>query len=220
MMDGASKVKRAIIFANGELVDAAAAKDLIQPGDLLVAADGGMNHMARLGLKPNLLVGDLDSIEPGLLHQLQDQGVRILRHPVEKDETDLELALITLVQEGYHELRLVGALGGRLDHTLGNLFLLLLPELKDCDVRLVDGLQEVFLIREEAVIYGQPDDIVSLLPLLGPAVGVVTNGLYYPLKAETLKPERTRGVSNVMLGEHAQVRLKTGCLLCIHMRPK
>lgn len=220
MMDKASGVKRAVIFANGELADAAAAKAEVRPGDLLAAADGGMNHMARLGLKPDLLVGDLDSIEPALLFDLQSQGVRILRHPAEKDETDLELTLVTLASEGYRQMRLVGTLGGRLDHTLGNLFLLLLPELVNCDVRLVDGLQEVFLIRREGVVEGQPGDTVSLLPLLGPATGVATEGLYYPLKEETLKPERTRGISNLMLGQQARIRLSTGCLLCIHMRQK
>ena len=145
-------------------------------------------------------------------------GVDVRQYPVEKDETDLELAIRLVLEAGYKRLRLVGALGGRLDHLLGNVFLLLNPSLEAVDIRLDDGLDEVFLIRGEAVVEGEPGDLLSLLPLMGTAVGVETEGLYYPLRAETLFPYHTRGISNVMQSQSAVVRLQQGVLLCVHRR--
>lgn len=116
---------------------------------------------------------------------------------------------------------ILGALGGRLDMTLANIFLLDLPELANIDARLEDGCEEVFFIRpgsQGRVIEGIAGDRVSLLPLGGPASGVMTRGLYYPLHGETLYPERTRGISNVMLDSQARVMLEAGQLICIHTR--
>jgi thiamine pyrophosphokinase len=209
---------RAVIFANGELNDLEAARVLLQPNDLLVAADGGLHHLQRLGLLPAVLIGDLDSVDPAEVPPLEAAGVRVLRYPPEKDETDLELALQYVLSAGCRAIRILGALGGRLDQTLGNLFLLSRSDLESCDVRLDDGREEVFLIRQQAVVEGLPGDTVSLLPLDGPAVGVVTQGLYYPLHAETLYPERTRGISNVLLAGRASVSIKKGLLVCIHTR--
>jgi thiamine pyrophosphokinase len=211
---------RALIFANGDLPDLEAARALIKPGDRLIAADGGMHHLERLGLQPDILVGDMDSLEPRLLARLERTGVRTVRHPTHKDETDLELALQLAVAEGCRELLVVGALGGRLDHALGNLSLLRDPILSDCTVRLDDGLQEVFWITDQAELHGAQSDVVSLLPLQGEVSGVTTEGLEYPLRSETLYPYKTRGISNVMTVGEARVTVTSGYLLCIHTRQK
>ncbi len=110
----------------------------------------------------------------------------------------------------------VAALGGRLDQTLGNIFLLMRSDLKKSDVRLIDGQQEVFLIRNTAVIHGAAGQQVSLLPLGRSAEGIQTEGLAYPLMDETLYPDRTRGISNRMTGPVAKVSLTKGQLLCVH----
>ena len=183
--------ERAVIFANGELPDPIALARFLLPGDLLVAADGGLRHLYTLGLQPHWLVGDLDSVSPQDVRSLEAAGVRIWRYPVDKDETDLELALRAVLSNGCRSIRIAAGLGGRLDQTLGNLFLLQLPDLAGCDVRLEDGDEEVFLIRQEMEVVGQPGDILSLLPLGGPARGIWTEGLRYPLHGETLLPERT-----------------------------
>lgn len=210
--------KRAWIFVNGELSRPDLLKSRLAPGDLRIAADGGLKHLQAMNLLPDLLIGDLDSTDPEVVAQLAEQGVQVERHPVEKDETDLELAVLRAVQLGCGCLRLAGALGGRLDMTLGNLFLLGLPAVEGLDVRMDDGLEEVFLIRSQGDIEGQAGERVSLLPLGSPASGVRTEGLYYPLRGETLYPERTRGISNVMLGSSARVTLEKGILICIHSR--
>jgi thiamine pyrophosphokinase len=211
---------RAMIFANGLIPDLEAARVLLQPDDLLIAADGGARHLTALGCTPHVVIGDLDSLSPAEVQQLAEAGARILRYTVEKDETDLELAILYACDQGCTHLRIVGGMGGRLDHTLANLFLLALPALDGLDARLDDGTEEVFLIRGSAAVAGQRGDVVSLLPLGGAAHGVATQGLRYPLNGETLFPERSRGVSNEMIDGEAQVRLDGGTLICIHTRKK
>ena len=217
--------RRALIFANGDQINIEAVRAMILPGDYRVAADGGLRHLRRLDLQPDLVIGDLDSISPADIDQLRQDQVRIEQYPVHKDETDLELALAAALRAGCDSVLILAALGGRLDMTLANIFLLTLPELANRDVRLEDGLEEVFLIRPNSgengqgcPITGQPGDRVSLLPLNGPATGIHTSGLYYPLRGETLYPERTRGVSNRMTGTSARVLLASGLLICIHTR--
>jgi thiamine pyrophosphokinase len=217
--------KRAVLFVNGELADMQVIGSLLAlpgglPQDWLVAVDGGLRHLRALGCWPHLLIGDLDSVSAGDLAQAAAAGVEIRRYPAEKDETDLELALGAALAGGHTLIRIVGALGGRLDQTLANLFLLSQPALAGRDVRLEDGHAEVFAIHpgQEAAIEGQPGELVSLLPLRGAAEGVITRGLRYPLHGETLWQERTRGISNALLGRQAWVSIHQGLLLCIHTR--
>lgn len=208
------------IFANGRRIHLEAVRAMIAPDDTTIAADGGLRFLRRLGLPPHLLIGDLDSVLPDELEAAQAAGAEIRRFPVHKDETDLELAIEAAVERGFEHLRIVGALGGRLDMTLGNLFLLMLPSLAERDARLEDGYEEVFLVRpgRPARIDGAVGERVSLLPLGGPAGGIYTGDLFYPLRGETLLPERTRGISNVMTGTQARVWLQSGLLVCIHSR--
>ncbi len=210
--------KRTVIFVNGRLRSPKRLAALLRPDDWLVAVDGGLRHLRCLGLAPRLLIGDLDSVTEDEVRWAAENGAEVRRYPREKDETDLELALAAGLQTGSREILLAAALGGRLDQTLGNLGLLLRPDLDGLDVRLEDGREEVFLIRGRAEIQGRAGDIVSLLPWNGQAEGVATLALRYPLRGETLYPDRTRGISNEMQGDTAQVSLRAGILLCIHTR--
>lgn len=208
--------KRALLFVNGRLPDSESARRLIQPDDTLLAADGGMRHLLAFGLLPSVLIGDLDSVSADERRRLEEGGVRILQHPRDKNETDLELALHYAVEAGYRPIIVVAALGGRLDQTLGNLSLLTDPAWADIDIRLDDGVEEAFFVRMQARVEGRPGDIVSLIAWGGDVTGVATDGLRWPLHSETLVAHETRGISNEMLGTSASVRLKSGLLLVIH----
>lgn len=204
-----------VIVANAPDFDAAPFAALLQRADLVIAADGGANALAALPFTPHVVIGDLDSLADATLQQLEAQQIEILRHPAEKDETDMELALLLAVQRGAHQISVLGAFGGRWDQTLANVSLLAMPELADCDVRLLDTTQQAFLVRDAADLPGKRGDIVSLLPLAGPAQGVTTRGLYYPLHNSTLEYEHARGVSNVLIEPPGQVSLDAGMLLII-----
>jgi thiamine pyrophosphokinase len=209
---------RALIFVNGELTDPGATRGIIQPDDVLIAADGGARHALELGVIPTVIIGDLDSLSEAEVRVFNEMGVHILRYPHNKDETDLELALHHAMKSGYQPICIVAALGGRLDQLIGNLSLLADPESIAADVRVDDGLTEAFFITSKATVHGKPGDTISLLPWGMPAEGVNTDGLVYPLNKETLLPYRTRGISNQLLADTARISLKRGTLLCVHTR--
>ncbi len=214
-----SKTQRAAIFANGVLNYPDSVRNLIQPGDLLVAADGGARICRQLGILPHILIGDIDSLEDSEVVYLSERGTEIIHHPVRKDYTDLELALRHVQSLGIKQVIVLAALGARWDQTLANLLLPAAVELSGVDIQLVDGPQEVMLVRagEELSIFGEPGDTVSLIPLGGDAQGVTSHGLEYPLDDETLYFGATRGLSNSLLIQNASVRLKVGLLLCVVM---
>jgi thiamine pyrophosphokinase len=211
--------KRVLLFANGQSPEVSWLKSFVTKEDILIAVDGGLTYLQSLGIPPHLVIGDLDSVTTAQMEWAKAKGSQIEIYPVAKDENDLELALLAAKKLRGRELVIIAGLGGRLDQTLANLSLLRMEEFRDCTIRFEDGREEVFLIRREAKLSGQPGDIVSLLPLWGEATGIVTENLAYPLRQETLYPEHTRGISNVMNGPVARVSLANGELLCIHTHP-
>jgi len=211
---------RALIFANGRIPDPQAVQGLIQPGDRILAADGGSRHVLQLGLAPAAVIGDLDSLTSEEREHLRLSGTELVEYPRDKDATDLELALAYAIGAGCTAIVVVGALGGRLDQTLGNLALLSAERFAGIDLRLDDGLEEVCLVRSRLTIHGQVGELVSLLPWGGPVAGVSTEGLRWPLNRETLFPEKTRGISNEMILPQATVAIEQGLLLVVHRRMK
>lgn len=211
----------ALIVANGSLTDGPLLRETLAaaPGAMVIAADGGARLARQCGLRVDVLIGDMDSIEPRELARLQAEGALVLRHPVDKDETDLELALQWAAGRGISCFRILGALGDRIDQTLANVALLALPQLRDCDVQLIDGKQRAWLLRPgEHEICGAAGDTLSLLPLQGPAQGIVSQGLRWEWRDETLWPGPARGSSNRLTAMRVKLRFSEGLLLVVHTR--
>jgi thiamine pyrophosphokinase len=210
-------MKRAIIFANGIMERSQRITSEITTSDLIIAADGGCLHCKALGLIPNVIIGDFDSLSAGEIADYQQADSKLIRYPSHKDETDLELALLYANEQDVEEVLIFGALGARWDMTLANLLLPTQPVFNNINVRLLDGTQELTLLRggETLFLDGQPGDRVSLIPLSGDASGITTIGLEYPLDNENLLLGSPRGVSNVLRNERAQIVLKDGNLMCI-----
>jgi thiamine pyrophosphokinase len=209
---------RTVIFANGHLEQPEMVRTLIHKGDILVAADGGTRNARMLGITPAVIIGDLDSHPAKDISTLEQAGVKIIRHPREKNETDLELALQYAAASGSRRMLVVGALGGRLDQTLANLALLTDPGLSSYDIRFDDGREQVFLTRRSCQVNGSAGDLVSLIPWGSEVSGITTRGLRWQLNDDTLFPSRTRGISNELLGTRAAISLKSGLLLIVHRR--
>jgi thiamine pyrophosphokinase len=218
MNTGIGTMPRLVIFVNGSLQDPAAAQRLITSDNTLIAADGGTRHIRALGLVPSVILGDMDSLNTGDRDWAQNNSVKLVKYPRDKDETDLELALKYAVDQGFRNVLILAALGDRLDQTLGNLALLTGPHLVSLDIRLSDGLEEVWFVRGSTQVHGQTGDIVSLLSWGDVVTGVTTEGLRWPLKGESLLPHKTRGISNELLTESATVSISSGLLLVIHRR--
>jgi len=211
-------LQRIVIFANGDLPDLNRARNLLRPDDFIICADGGTRHALALSVTPNLVIGDMDSIQTDQWQKLERAGVTIELFPRDKNETDLELALARAIELEPQQIVIVAALGGRLDQTIGNLALLTDLQLAMFDVRLDDGAEEMFICRNQVQVHGRSGDIVSLIPWGNPVRGVQTQGLKWPLKSETLYPEKTRGICNELLGETAEIKIASGTLLVIHTR--
>lgn len=189
---------------------------------LVIAADSGAAHVVAAGLDVDLLVGDLDSIDPSLLSSLEVAGVRIERHPVAKDATDLELAIDVALREGATTVHVVGGHGGRVDQSFANAFIVSSPAYAHVRMHAVLDSARVSVVHGGDVVSidGAPGDVVTLLPMHGDAVGVRTTGLEYPLHGETLCAGTTRGVSNVLLEREATVSLDGGTLLVVRPGPE
>jgi thiamine pyrophosphokinase len=205
-----------LIFANGVLDEVEWIRPYLTQATAVWAADGGSRHLFRLGHLPDKVIGDMDSLEPELQAWLTSHQIPFDQHPPEKDETDLELALLLAAEQPENDIWLFGLLGGRLDQTLANIFLLNHPALVGKTVQLITPTERALLVRQQTEIVGQVGDLVSLIPLSGDAQGVSTTGLQWTLQKETLQFGQARGISNRLTAEKATVTLEKGLLLCVH----
>ena len=210
---------RTLILTNGDILGDLTLKARIEAWspDQVIAADGGSRHASTLGIEIDLLVGDLDSIEADQRENLRAKGTQFEHFKAEKDETDLELALLSAVAQGATEIAVIGVVGDRLDMVLANIHLLTLEALNPIRAELWLGRQTAWLIRPPGEEFeGSPGDTLSLIPLKGNVIGVTTAGLTYPLQGETLFFGPARGVSNVLEQEVCRVDLEAGILLAVH----
>ena len=201
---------------NGEVQDYSALARWLRPGDHLIGADGGTRHMLALGLMPDAVVGDLDSLEPETVAKLIAQGVDVERYPIAKDQTDLELAIERGLRAGASEILLLGAVGGRLDQTLANL-LILAQRNWPVPLRLAEGSQLAQVLRsgETLMLHAAPGSTVSAIPLSAIVTGITYTGLEYPLQDATLSIGSTRGVSNFVASSPATITIDEGVLLVV-----
>jgi thiamine pyrophosphokinase len=206
-----------VIFANGELHVTGEVLAAINSANAILAADGGASHCLKLGIIPQAVIGDFDSLSNDKLDRMADKGSKIIRYPARKDHTDLELALQYAVRQNPEEIIILGALGKRWDQTLANLLLPAGEQYAATTIRLIDGIQEINLIRpeKELVINGEIGDTVSLIPLWGDASGITTEGLEYALVNDRLEFGSTKGISNVLVEKRAKVSISNGILVCV-----
>lgn len=181
----------------------------------LICADGGARHVHALGLTPELIVGDMDSLDGALQREFVRKGSRIVRYPQAKDETDSELALQMAVMMTPDEIRIYGALEARIDHTLANLSLLVSAADRGIPARLINEWCEIFLIRGAAVIEGEIGQTVSLFAFGNDAKGVMLEGFEYPLVNATITPAKPIGISNRLAAARGIVSLEAGDLLAV-----
>jgi thiamine pyrophosphokinase len=187
---------------------------------MVIAADGGVDRALTLGLHVDLAIGDFDSVSAAGLAAAEAAGARVERHPTAKDATDLELALDAALALQPTRIVVVGSGGGRLDHLLGSVLLLADERYAAADVDAYLGDASVSVVRGSRTLAGTPGDLLTLLPVHGPAEGVTTEGLEYPLRGETLPSGASRGVSNVFSASRARITLERGCLLAVRPGPE
>lgn len=188
--------------------------------DLCIAVDGGLSYCPILGVEPDIILGDFDSVsekEREAIHLLQEQiPERIIELPVEKDDTDMLAALKYGLELGYRDFRIYAGTGGRFDHTLANIQCLLYLKNHGATGYLVDGTGMILVIQNEAVSFRKElEGFLSLFSLGKEAKGVTIQGMKYPLNNYTLTNDFPIGISNEFIGEAATISVEDGELVCM-----
>lgn len=207
---------KAVIVAGGEHDQAD--ERALAGADLVIAADSGANWLDAVGVFPDRLIGDLDSVDPAVVERLRAAGVPVEQHPVDKDASDLELSLHWALRQGADEIVVLGWRGGAVDHLAANLLLLAtaLPAGTTLRLSATHALARVLRGPGRAVLDHGPGARVSLLPL-GPVDGVTTSGLHWPLEEAHLDPGSTLGLANRVETDGATVWVEAGDLLVIEI---
>ena len=196
--------------------------------DLIIAADSGYNNASRLGVRPGLLLGDLDSIDRKKLAPDELEHIEKIIVPAIKDDTDTQLAVDTAISRGADEIYIIGGLGGRLDHTLSSVFLLEYIADRGADAVMTDGQSRVHVMKTA----GEPVLLMilktfdgengfkylSVVPLTDECEGVRISGVFYPLDGVTLKRSYSYAVSNEITSDSAEITLERGTMLVIESR--
>ncbi len=217
------KYNRAIIIANGNISNTALLYKRLKEGfgsggnDIIISADGGAFNTLEMGLMPDVVIGDMDSIKQAVKEKIggRSQKTRFITASPGKDESDTHLAVSYAVGLGLEKVIIAGATGGRMDHTLANIMLLASPELKNIDARILTDDSEIFVIEDSCTIKGEAGKLVSIFSLSPYTYFYKTSGLKYKLEDEKLFFSPVRGLSNIFTGETARINIKEGQLLII-----
>ena len=208
-----------LLFANGEANPGTMIQRVLDEVEspYILCADGGALNALKFHRTPQTIVGDMDSLTDLQAAEFAAQGAELVQYPVDKDETDLELALHWAARHGATAIYIVGGLGGRFDQTLANIYLLALPQLDGIHIEMVDAEQSICLLKPgRHQVKGQAGDTLSLIPLGGAASGITVSALKYPLCDEPLQFGPARGLSNVMQSDRASIEIRQGLLLMVH----
>ena len=180
---------------------------------VVVAADAGLDHALAAGLTVAVAIGDMDSVSSEALAAAEQSGARIERHPADKDQTDLELALV-LAARLADRVIVIGAAGGRLDHLIGNLVVLASPRWAGVDIEAWLGDARAVVVHGQRTLQAEVGATVSLFAVGGPAA-ITTTGLAWPLKNEILDPLTSRGVSNQATASRPELSVSEGVVLAV-----
>lgn len=206
------------IILNGEIKNYYYIKNIINKNnyDYIVCADGGANHSYNMGMIPDYIIGDLDSIYSEIIEFYKLKDVKFEKFPSKKDETDTEICVYLASKLDAKEIDFIGALGGRLDHMIANINLLYYVRNKGIYTKIISEHEDIYIaINEEITINGDIGDTISVIPLNGDAKGVTLENLEYPLNNYDMKFYLPLGISNVMLYEKCSVKVEQGSLIII-----
>lgn len=209
-------MKKALVILNGENIDSKEFyNNYLKEKYDIICADGGAEYAEKFGITPKMLFGDMDSISKEVLEKNIRNNVIIKKYPSEKDMTDTEIVLETLVQEGYEEIVLTGAVGGRTDHLLGNIYLLEKYSSKRSKLKIVHGFEEIEVLTDVKVLENEREKVFSIIPLTDNVSGLCISGAKYNVQEASIYRGDSRGISNETQGNMTEISLKNGKILLI-----
>lgn len=223
LRDNTKIPSRAIIVANCFIEDPAGTYKRItglfgfDKSDIVISADGGASNTLKMGLFPDVVIGDMDSIKLKVKEEIREKSskTRYIAISPEKDESDTQLAVDYALGMGVKKLIITGAVGGRIDHTLANIILLSSPGLEGIDARILTDNSDIFIARKPVTFSGHPGKTVTLISLSPYTYFTCTRGLKYELREEKLIFSPVRGLSNKITEKGVYLGIREGILLVI-----
>ncbi len=210
---------RVLIVSNGNL-NIEVLKKYKLASDIIICADGGANHLYKSDIIPDIIVGDLDSIDEDALTYYKSKSVEFHKYPSKKDYTDTELAIEFAIKKDSKEIILFGSTGTRLDHTLANIMLLLKLLKRNIKASIVDESNEIYIIDKHFEIEKEEETFLSFVPIFGECLGVTMKGFKYPTYKRDFKLGSTMGISNEIEDEEGHIDMESGTALVIKSRDK
>lgn len=213
---------RCLIISGGAVERPEMLAEAVRQADRVICVDGGLKHIAALGLVPDLVVGDMDSVDRAELVKITHLGAVVKEYPADKDDTDTALALAEALAWQPDEIVLLGATGTRFDHTLANVHLLRVALEQGVRARIVNDYHEISLVAPHlpAVVEGKEEDLFSLLPLTEEVTGVNVSGARWPLENAVFRIGNPYGVSNRLAGARAEITVGRGLMLLVRVFEK
>lgn len=206
---------RCVIVGGAEIKKYGRIRSMLRKSDFFVFCDGGLKHLEKLGIGADLIVGDFDS------YKNPHSETETIILPCEKDDTDTVYAIKEALRRGYSDFLLIGVIGERLDHTLGNVSALLMLDNRGAEAAAADDYSELSVVSEKYVYIDDSVAYFSLLAVFGDAKGITVRNAKYPLENARIDSEYQYGISNeVIRGKHAEVSVKEGKLLLVKVFDK
>lgn len=210
------KELKALLILNGEKVNSTTILKLKDESDFILSADGGTDYCVELGIIPDLVIGDLDSISPKTLDILKKKEVPINVFPIKKDKTDSQLSIEYLMDKGAEEITIIGAIGSRIDHTLANILLLKTIKDKGIKGKIVHNNNIIYIIDDELILDKKNGYFVSIIPIESKGVLVSLKGFEYNLSKVKIDFASTLGVSNFVIDKKGYIKVHEGeCLVVV-----
>ena len=184
--------------------------------DYIICSDGGANHAYNMNIVPDYIIGDLDSINKNVIDYYKNKNVNFKKFPIKKDETDTELCIQLSQKLKAKEIDLIGALGGRIDHTIANINLLYYIRKRGIKPKIISEKEEIYIaIDEEVTIDGEIGNTISILPIKNDAKGVTLKKLEYSLENDDIEFSKPLGISNVMTDINCNIKVNEGSIIII-----
>lgn len=208
----------ALLICNGDIIDYDITKNRLWEYDIIIVCDGGLRHVHKLGVVPNYIIGDFDSVDSNLLEQYKNSDTIIETFDIDKDYTDTELGLKKAIELDCEDVHIIGGIGSRLDHTIANIMLIKQGIESDVNIALINEYNIVNMLVDESCINikNKVGYNCSIIPITRKIVGVTTVGLKYQLNDDVLYMNATKGISNVIESNDCSIVMKKGeCLVIV-----
>lgn len=209
---------RGLVISSGSIEDYLLLKKNVDNSDYIICADGGLNHILNIGKTPDIVVGDLDSVNQKGKVFIKRNNIDVIQYPEVKDKTDTELAILHAISKGIRDIILMGVTGSRIDHTISNIFLLKELYKKGIKVRIIDDNNIIYFSNKYMRIYRKEDVNISIIPLNESGVVITLEGFSYSLNKELIKFGSTLGISNELIEDYGNIVIESGDALIIESK--